>query len=64
MTKKKNKSAKPSGDAGDGRPAAAPGEEPHKIKNKLYRKELKRLQIELVKLQEYFTKGHESAPPT
>ena len=53
MTRKKDKSAKWSGDARDGRPAAAPGEEPHKIKNKLYRKELKRLQIELVKLQEW-----------
>jgi polyphosphate kinase 2 len=53
MTRKKDKSAKPSGDAGDDRPATAPGEEPHKIKNKFYRKELKRLQIELVKLQEW-----------
>jgi polyphosphate kinase 2 len=53
MTRKKDKSAKRSGDARNGRPATAPGEEPHKIKNKLYRKELKRLQIELVKLQEW-----------
>jgi polyphosphate kinase 2 len=53
MTRKKDTSAKLSSDAGDGRPVTAPGEEPHKIKNKLYRKELKRLQIELVKLQEW-----------
>ena len=53
MTRKKDKSAKPSGDAKDGRPVTASGEKPHKIKNKLYRKELKRLQIELVKLQEW-----------
>ena len=53
MTRKKDKSAKRSGDVKNGRPATAPGEEPHKIKNKLYRKELKRLQIELVKLQEW-----------
>ena len=38
MTRKKDTSAKLSSDAGDGRPVTAPGEEPHKIKNKLYRK--------------------------
>jgi polyphosphate kinase 2 len=53
MTRKKDKRAKRSNDAGDGRPVTVPDEKPHKIKTKLYRKELKRLQIELVKLQEW-----------
>ncbi len=53
MTRKKDTSAKPSSHAGDGGPVTAPGEKPHKIKNKLYPNKLKRLQIELVKLQEW-----------
>ena len=39
--------------AGNGRSAVAPRQKSRKIKNKRYRKELKRLQIELVKLQEW-----------
>ena len=53
MTKKKDKSAKWSKHAGDDKSLTAPGKEPHKIKNKLYNKELKRLQIELIKLEEW-----------